>query len=511
MTAAFAASGIDGDGFAFIGFLPRTSSGLNARPRRGGHVGRAADRVRGSGRLPKTLVALAARDPDRRVVVCRELTKLHEEVERGTATEVAARFTDPPPGEVTIVLAAGRLGPPAGRRRANCTTRSCSCGIPASAPRRASEVAALLPACRGASSTSGSPATRTAAVAGRRRLPPIARNAPCNWAATASPPEPPAAVAAALRPPVPCARELLRHDPHLLREREPHLGHAYTTIAADIAARHMRQRGEDVFFLTGTDEHGRRWRAARPPRGIEPKEFCDRSRGSFRQLARDVDATNDFFIRTSDPEHEASSRRSSSDPRSGDVYEGVYAGLYCTSCEAFYTEAELVDGICPIHGTRPEWVEEKNWFFRLSAYQERLPRSTRNGRSSSCRGLRYNEARAFIAGGPEGHLALARLDRVGRAGAVGARPDDLRLDRRAHQLHSALTYARPGEDLTERYWPARWQLMAKDILKFHAVIWPAMLIGRLRAAAAAPHPRLPDGARGRRCRSPSATCSTRSR
>ena len=144
VTAAFAASGIEGDGFAFIGFLPRTAGGLNARLDVADGWGVPLIAFEAPGRLPKTLVTLAARDPDRRLVVCRELTKLHEEVVRGMATEVAARFTDPPPGEVTIVLAAGMPRPAGGPPETQLHEALVQLRDSGLGARRASEVAALL-------------------------------------------------------------------------------------------------------------------------------------------------------------------------------------------------------------------------------------------------------------------------------------------------------------------------------------------------------------------------------
>jgi methionyl-tRNA synthetase len=257
----------------------------------------------------------------------------------------------------------------------------------------------------------------------------------------------------------------------------PHLGHAYTTIAADIGARHHRQRGEDVFFLTGTDEHGSKVARSAAADGLSPQEFTDRVSAVFRRLASDLHATNDFFIRTSDPQHEAFVQRFVERMRaSGDVYEGTYAGLYCTACEAFYTEDELQEGLCPIHGTRPEWVEEKNWFFRLSAYTERLRRLYEDRPEFVLPRIRYNEARAFIEGGLQDlSLSRASIDWGVPVPWDTGQVIYVWIDALINYA-SALTYARPGEDLTDRYWPARWQLLAKDILKFHAVIWPAMLM-----------------------------------
>src|ERR1700754_3429113 len=127
----------------------------------------------------------------------------------------------------------------------------------------------------------------------------------------------------------------------------PHLGHAYTTIAADAAARHARQRGDDVFFLTGTDEHGANVARAAAADGLEPKKCADRVSERFRDMTRMVDASNIFFIRTTDEQHEAFVQRFVTTMReNGALYEGVYSGLYCVYCEAFYREGDLVDGTC---------------------------------------------------------------------------------------------------------------------------------------------------------------------
>ncbi len=257
----------------------------------------------------------------------------------------------------------------------------------------------------------------------------------------------------------------------------PHLGHAYTTIAADVAARHMRQRGEDVFFLTGTDEHSSAPAKSAAAEGLTPQAYVDRASAAFRELAATVDASNDFFIRTTDPPHMAFVQRFLQRLYDqGDVYEGVYAGLYCPACEAFYREAELIDGRCPQHGTVPEWIEEKNYFFRLSAYADRLLAQFDANPGFVAPRSRFNEARAFIEAGLE-DVSVSRASTDWGVPLLWA-PDQVAYVWFDALLNyaSALTYARDGEDLTRRFWPAAWQLLAKDILKFHAVIWPAMLM-----------------------------------
>src|SRR3954447_13365041 len=157
---------------------------------------------------------------------------------------------------------------------------------------------------------------------------------------------------------------------------EPHLGHAYSTIAADVLARHMRQRGEEVFFLTGTDERGEPVAQAAQRLGTTPRELADRNSVRFRDLVARLNASNDFFIRTSDPEHVQ--RVQDVVQRlydSGHVYAENYEGWYCPRCADFKTEQELDPGSrCPIHKVVIEWETEDNWFFRLSAFQEPLER-----------------------------------------------------------------------------------------------------------------------------------------
>jgi methionyl-tRNA synthetase len=254
----------------------------------------------------------------------------------------------------------------------------------------------------------------------------------------------------------------------------PTLGHAYTTIAADILTRHHRQRGDETYFLTGVDEHADKVARVAAEQGLEPQEYADRIVGAWQELPRRLNAVNDFFIRTSDEGH----KRFVQDflqriYDNGDVYQDVYAGWYCVGCEAFKTEAELVDGRCPDHGTKPEWLEEKNWFFRLSAYQDRLLQLYDERPDFVLPSFRYNEARSFIAGGLR-DFSISRATQTwgvpipwdpGQVAYVWA---DALVNYR-----SALSYA-PGENL-ERFWPAV-HLLAKDILRFHCVFWPALLL-----------------------------------
>ena len=256
----------------------------------------------------------------------------------------------------------------------------------------------------------------------------------------------------------------------------PHIGHAYTTIAADILVRHQRQRGVETFFLTGVDEHAAKVARVAAEQGLSPQEYADQIAVVWRELPERLNASNDFFIRTSDEEHKLFVQgflQKLYD--NGHVYQDVYAGLYCVGCEAFKTEADLVDGKCPEHNTAPEWIEERNWFFRLSSFQQQLLELYERA-DFVLPGFRANEARSFIEGG----LQDFSISRAGQTWGIPIPwdPDSVAYvwaDALVNYL-SALTYARPGEDLVETFWPSVRHLLAKDILRFHCVYWPAMLL-----------------------------------
>ena len=207
--------------------------------------------------------------------------------------------------------------------------------------------------------------------------------------------------------------------------------------------------------------------------GLTPKEYVDQIVVAWQELPERVNASIDYFIRTTDEGHKAFVQEFLQKIYdNGDVYQDVYAGLYCVGCEAFKSEDELVDGKCPDHGVEPEWLEEKNWFFRLSAYQDRLLQLYDERPDFVLPGFRSNEARSFIAGG-------LRDFSISRATQTWGIPIPWDPDQVAYvwadaliNYLSALAYA-PGADLG--FWPAR-HLLAKDILRFHCVYWPAMLL-----------------------------------
>jgi methionyl-tRNA synthetase len=258
----------------------------------------------------------------------------------------------------------------------------------------------------------------------------------------------------------------------------PHMGHAYEAIATDVLARHMRQRGEDVFFLTGTDEHGEPVADAAHAEGVEPQELADRNAAHFLELAAALDISNDFFIRTTDEEHKVRVQEVLQRVHdNGHTYKGLYEGWYCPRCADFKVENEILDGNrCPIHEIELTREQEENWFFRLSTFQEPLERLFAERPNFVLPQHHFNEARAFLASG----LADLSLSRAHLRWGVVVPWDpshvfyvwfDALLN-----YYTALGYARPGVDLTDRYWPASCHVIGKDILKFHTIFWPAMLM-----------------------------------
>src|SRR3989442_10661867 len=240
----------------------------------------------------------------------------------------------------------------------------------------------------------------------------------------------------------------------------------------------MRQRGEEVFFLTGTDEHGEPVAQVAEREGVTPRELADRNVVHFKDMVERLNCSNDFFIRTTDPEHEAEVQRFMQTIYDrGDIYEGTYEGWYCPYCADFKSDQELLEGNrCPIHKIVLERLREENYFFRLSAYQERLERLYAEQPGFVMPRIRFNEALSFIKQG----LEDVSVSRPNLTWGVPVPWDEghvfyVWFDALLN-YYTALKYARPGEDLTDRFWPPDFHLIGKDILKFHAVIWPAMLM-----------------------------------
>ncbi len=258
---------------------------------------------------------------------------------------------------------------------------------------------------------------------------------------------------------------------------QPHLGHAYEAIATDIIARHQRQRGVDTFFLTGTDEHGEPVADSAKANGMEPREWADINAAKFKALLPLLNVEPDFFIRTTDPEHEVAVQEIMQRVYdNGYVYQGLYEGWYCPRCADFKAENEILEGnLCPIHEIALTREHEENYFFKLSAFQERLEQYFAEHPDFVAPSRAKNEAESFIASGLQ-DISLSRgklkwgVEVPWDASHVFYVWFDALLN-----YYTALRYARPGEDLTDRYWPASFHMIGKDILKFHTVFWPAIL------------------------------------
>ncbi len=257
----------------------------------------------------------------------------------------------------------------------------------------------------------------------------------------------------------------------------PHLGTAYTTIAADVFARYNRLAGRRVRFLTGLDEHGQKIAEAAAAAGVEPQAFVDSMAGPFRDAWAVLDIANDDFIRTTEPRHEAACRALwSRVAASGDIYKGLYEDWYCTGCEAYYTEKELVDGRCPVHERPAARLSTESWFFRLSAWRDRLLALYAEHPDFVQPPSRMNEVTRFVEGG----LRDLSISRPGLPWGIPV-PDDpehvmyVWFDALTNYL-SALGWGADRDSDFRDFWPTAVHLVGKDILRFHAVYWPAFLM-----------------------------------
>ena len=257
---------------------------------------------------------------------------------------------------------------------------------------------------------------------------------------------------------------------------KPHLGHAYTTIVGDALARWHRLLGEDVHYLTGTDEHGLKIQRAAEENGLTPQEQADRTSERFKDAWKLLDISYDDFIRTSEPRHHRAVQQLLQRVYdNGDIELDTYEGPYCVSCEAYYTEAELVDGNCPIHGRPVELFKEENYFFRLSRYERRLLDWYEADPEAVQPEMRRNEALGLVRQG----LQDVSISRTSIRWGVPVPWDQEHV---FYVWYDALinycTAIGYGEDPDRfnAWWPAVHHLIGKDILRFHCVYWPAMLM-----------------------------------
>ena len=257
-----------------------------------------------------------------------------------------------------------------------------------------------------------------------------------------------------------------------------HIGHCYTTIIADAIARYKRLNGYDVFFLTGTDEHGQKIEKKAIEAGVSPKEYVDKIVENAKDLWKSLDISYDKFIRTTDSEHVACVQKIFEKLyQQGDIYKGEYKGLYCTPCESFWTETQLKDGKCPDCGRDVHEVKEEAYFFRLSKYQDRLVNYIETHPEFIQPVSRKNEMiNNFIKPGLE-DLCVSRTS---FKWGIPVTFDNKHIvyvwiDALSNYI-SALGYLSEDDSLFKKYWPANLHIVGKEIVRFHTIIWPIMLM-----------------------------------
>ena len=253
----------------------------------------------------------------------------------------------------------------------------------------------------------------------------------------------------------------------------PHIGHAYTTIAADVLARYYRKRGYEVFFLTGTDEHGLKIQKSAEERGMDPKELADENSENFKRLWEFMGISYSRFIRTTDQDHkELVKEVFAKSYEKGDIYLGEYEGWYCVGCEEFKPESELLEGNkCPIHLKPCDYIREPSYFFRLSKYESALLELYENSPNFVMPAYRKNEVLSFVRQGLKDLSVTRPRNRVKWGIEVPFDPE--------HTIYvwfdALFNYVSAVRDRMS-LWPADLHLVGKDILRFHAVYWPAFLM-----------------------------------
>ncbi|MBU1074666.1 class I tRNA ligase family protein, partial [Patescibacteria group bacterium] len=257
---------------------------------------------------------------------------------------------------------------------------------------------------------------------------------------------------------------------------KPHIGHAYTTVAADILARWHKQKGDEVFFLTGTDEHGAKVAESAKLANKSPQQLCDKNSKLFKEAFDNLNLSYDYFIRTTDQRHEKSVAKFMQKLYDqGDIYEGTYEGLYCTGCENFLTEKELVDGKCPDHLKEPEKISEKNYFFKLTKYLSKVQTLIEKDEIKILPEDKKKEALGLFKQGLEDFSVSRENVKWGIPLPFDKSQVTYVWVEALQNYISAIGY---GDDRREfeKWWQNPLHIMAKDILKFHCIYWPALLL-----------------------------------
>ena len=259
----------------------------------------------------------------------------------------------------------------------------------------------------------------------------------------------------------------------------PHIGFALELLYTDVMARYQQLLGKDVYFLTGTDVHGQKMYKTAKEKGLAVEEFSDQNSAEYESLADQWNIINNDFIRTSEKRHEFGAQEFwKAAEKSGDIYKKKYSGLYCVGCEAFKTEKDLVDGKCPDHNKEPELLEEENYFFKLSKYQEPLEFLFEKNKNFVYPESRYNEMYNVLKSGLEDISISRAKDKL--PWGVPVPGDDTQVmyvwfDALTNYI-TALGYGTKDKKLFKKYWPADAHVIGKEINRFHSLLWPAMLM-----------------------------------
>jgi methionyl-tRNA synthetase len=257
----------------------------------------------------------------------------------------------------------------------------------------------------------------------------------------------------------------------------PHIGHALEMVQADAVARYRRMMGDDVRFLTGTDEHGTKIQRTAEKAGVPTQEFVDSIAAQFGQLAERLNISNTDFIRTSDRARHwpAAQKIWQKMAENDDIYKKSYIGLYCVGHESFIKESELIDGVCPLHKTAPERIEEENWFFRLTKYKERVRELIESDRLRIVPTTRKSEVLNLLDDAED--VSFSRPSAQLSWGIPVPGDDSQTMYVWADALTNYISALGYGTDEKEMlFWPAQVHLIGKDIVRFHTLIWPAMLL-----------------------------------
>lgn len=264
----------------------------------------------------------------------------------------------------------------------------------------------------------------------------------------------------------------------------PHIGTAYEKIGADVLARYTRARGYEVHFQMGNDEHSVNVLKAAREKGLPPKQYCDQMRIAFERVWKSLNISHDGFIQTSEPHHEKGVQKLFEILlKKGDIYKAPYKGWYCESCEAYTTEKDLAEGLCPIHKSKPKWLEEENYFFRLSKYEKKLLAHIQKNKAFILPSTRRNEILSLLKEG----LKDISVSRASSEWGIPLPGDSTHVvyvwfDALINYMTAvgfgggAGGAAKDAAKNFKKWWPADMHVIGKDITRFHCVIWPAMLM-----------------------------------